>query len=281
MHPGKDDQDIALKTHEMQQLNGDLPESERPPKQALHLLYHELQTTSSSYSYVVETGSFERHLDLYLAMRRTAEVNLFPELTFDDGHISNFEQALPCLQSRELTARFFITAGWTGTKAGYMGWNELRRLHEAGQPIGAHGLTHTLLTHCDENQLRAELVDARSMLEDGLGASITTMSLPGGRSNRRVLEACQEAGYDRIYTSVPKPETLPLSSMVGRLNIRGDMTLEWISQVLQPESGILRKLGRLHEMKAVAKKMLGDHLYERLWALVNKKDADTAEGDAA
>ena len=265
----------------MHQVNSEQPGSPHPPERALHLLYHELQPTPSHYSYVVETGSFERHLDLYLAIRRAGHGNLFPELTFDDGHISNLKQALPCLQSREMTARFFITAGWTGNKPGYMGWNELRKLHEAGQPIGAHGLTHTLLTHCNEARLRAELVDARSMLEDGLGASITTMSLPGGRSNRRVLEACREAGYERIYTSVPRAEALPLGPMVGRLNIRGDMSLEWIAQVLQPESGVLRKLGRMDEVKSVAKKVMGDRLYERVWALVNKKDADPAGGDAA
>src|SRR6185437_14596919 len=110
------------------------------------------------------------------------------------------------LQARDMKAHFFITVGWTGRKAGYMNWNELRALHEAGQLIGAHGWTHTLLTHCSEKDLQVELVNARTALEDGLGSSITTMSLPGGRYNRKVLAACEQAGYTEIYTSIPRSE---------------------------------------------------------------------------
>src|SRR6185437_12879132 len=122
------------------------------------------------------------------------------------GHLSDYEHALPLLQARNLQARFFITVGWTGQKPGYMGWNELRSLHEAGQQIGAHGWTHTLLTHCSDKELATELGQARLTLEDKLGTAITTMSLPGGRYNRHVLAACEKQGYTQVYTSIPRSE---------------------------------------------------------------------------
>ena len=201
-------------------------------------------------------------------------------MTFDDGHISNFEYALPLLQARDMKARFFITVGWTGHKAGYMGWNELRALHEAGQSIGAHGWTHTLLTHCSEKDLQVELVNARTALEDRLGSSITTMSLPGGRYNRRVLAACEQAGYTQVYTSIPRSEPASPGTMVGRLNIRGDMKPEWIAEVLRPQSQILAGLGRQYKVKEAAKALLGDRLYEKAWALLNRKEPDTDDGEA-
>jgi peptidoglycan/xylan/chitin deacetylase (PgdA/CDA1 family) len=250
------------------------------PLRRLYLLYHELRPSESRYSYVVETGTFETHADLFVRLRKIDGSGLWPEITFDDGHISNFEFAAPILQSRGLTARFFITVGWTGQKLGYMGWPELRSLHEAGQLIGAHGWTHTLLTHCNDKALRNELGGARLALEDKLGTSITTMSLPGGRYNRRVLSACEEAGSTQIYTSIPRAEPTPAGSLVGRLNIRGDMTLEGISELFQTDSGALASLGRQHQMKAAAKTLLGDRLYERLWALLNRKEADES-GDSA
>ncbi len=174
-----------------------------------------------------------------------------------------------------MTARFFITVGWTGDRHGYMGWTELRRLQEAGQSIGAHGWTHTLLTHCNESELQIELGNARLTMEDKLGTSITTMSLPGGRYNRRVLAACEEAGYTQVYTSEPRAESLPLGATVGRLNIRGDMQTEWISSLFQPEGTVLAGLSRQYRMKATAKTLLGDGLYEKIWAVLNQKEPDS------
>ena len=101
------------------------------------------------------------------------------------------------------------------------------------------------------------------------------MSLPGGRSNRRVIAACQEAGYTEVYTSAPRSEALPLGPTVGRLNILGSMQAEWIEQLFQPGSPILAGLERKYRMKEAAKTLLGDNLYARLWALANRKEPDT------
>ncbi|WP_185827175.1 polysaccharide deacetylase family protein [Edaphobacter aggregans] len=217
-------------------------------------------------------------MDLFVQVREATDSGLYPEITFDDGHISNSEFALPILQSRGLKAHFFITVGWTGKRAGYMDWPELRALHQGGQLIGAHGWTHTLLTHCSVKDLQTELGNARLTLEDKLGTSITTMSLPGGRYNRRVITACQEAGYTEIYTSIPRAETAPLGPMIGRLNIRGNMNLEFIAKVLRPDSNVLSSLERQYQIKATAKTLLGDRLYEKLWALLNRKEHDTDGG---
>jgi peptidoglycan/xylan/chitin deacetylase (PgdA/CDA1 family) len=252
----------------------------RPPDR-LYLLYHELRPSRSEYSYVVETEQFEKQVDLFLELRKRHPPGLFPEITFDDGHVSNFEFALPILQSRAINAWFFITTGWTGQRPGYMGWQELRELQQAGQQIGAHGWSHALLTHCDPSQLHKELVESRLTLEDKLGVPVTAMSLPGGRSNQRVLDACLEGGYTKVFTSVPKPEPQPTGTTIGRLNIRGDMTLEWIAKLFEPESGVLSGLKRQHHIKATAKTLLGDRLYEKLWALLNRQEPDTNDGEAA
>jgi hypothetical protein len=253
------------------------------PPDRLYLLYHELRPSRSSYSYVVETGEFEKQVDLFfkLKLRDPSGPWLWPEVTFDDGHISNFEFGLPVLQSRAIKASFFITVGWTGQKQGYMGWQELRAVQQAGQRIGAHGWSHALLTHCNPSELHRELVDARLTLEDKLGTSITTMSLPGGRYNRRILTTCQEAGYTQIFTSIPRAEPDPPGPIVGRLNIRGDMSLEWITKLLQPASNLLDGLERQYQMKAAAKSLLGDRLYEKVWALLNRKESDTDRGETA
>lgn len=78
-------------------------------------------------------------------------------------------------------------------------------------------------------------------------ASITTMSLPDGRYNRRVLAACREGGYTQVYTPVPRAEHEPLGFTVGRLNVHGDSTPEWNQNVLQPGSRALSGLERQYQ----------------------------------
>jgi len=251
------------------------------PSNRLYLLYHELRSIRSDYSYVVTAADFEEQIKLFFKLRENQSATLRPEITFDDGHVSNFGLALPILQSHAVHAWFFITVGWTGNRAAYMNWPELRGLHQAGQHIGAHGWSHTLLTHCNPQELRHELADARLTLEDNLGAAITTMSLPGGRYNQRVLAACHEAGYTQIFTSIPKAEPDPAAAAIGRLNIRGDMTLEWLEKLFQPGSNLLSGLERQYKTKAAAKSILGDRLYEKLWAVLNRKEPDTDAGDTA
>ncbi len=164
-----------------------------------------------------------------------------------------------------------------------MGWNELRALHDAGQRIGAHGWSHALLTHCDVAKLHTELSSARSLLQDKLGIDVTSMSFPGGRFNRRVLAACWEAGFTQLYSSIPRSETLPLGSLAGRLNIRRNMSLAWIANLLDSDGRVLRRLGLQDRLKTASKAVLGDGIYASLWALLNRRPPeidgveDTAE----
>jgi hypothetical protein len=116
------------------------------------------------------------------------------------------------------------------------------------------------------------------MLEDKLGTSITTMSLPGGRYDRRVLAACRQAGYTQIFTSVPRAEQIPLGFLVGRLNVCGDMMLDQLQRVLQPGNRTLARLERQYRIKEVAKTLMGDRLYEKIWALLNRKEPDSGDG---
>ena len=223
----------------------------------------------------MQTALFREHVKLFQAPRPLG--GLTPEITFDDGHLSNLTEALPVLLEQKTSARFFITAGWTGTKLGFMDASQLRKLHTAGQQIGAHGYTHKLLTHCSPAELDRELRGAKLTLEDVLGASVSTMSLPGGRFTQAILEACWNAGFTHVFTSAPNPEPLPLSACVGRLNLRKDTSVSWLSDLLDPSTGLLRRLERTDRLKSTAKRLLGDALYGRLWSFINREEPSSAD----
>ena len=240
----------------------------------LHLLYHELREQPGSYTYSLSCSEFDEQLTLFSQLQAQEKGSLRPEITFDDGHLSNFEHALPLLAHHGLRAKFFLTAGWIGSRPGYMDWNQVRQLHHAGHRIGAHGMTHTLLTRCDGQQLERELVDSRRRIEDELGSPVTTMSLPGGRHNRRVIAACREAGYKEVFTSIPRAEKLPGGALIGRINVRAGMTVTWLEELLQPGSEILSRLHRQYQLKEIAKATLGDRVYGAMWSLLNHEETE-------
>lgn len=243
------------------------------PSQVLHLLYHEVRTAQADYSYAIDAATFQRHLDVCVGLSQTGPIR--PEITFDDGHVSNIDTAAPALESRGLTARFFITAGWIG-RSSYMNWAQISQLHRIGHHIGAHGWSHQLLTHCGDAQLQTELDRSRRTIEDKLGVPVTTMSLPGGRADRRVLSACRKAGYTHIFTSEPRVESSPLPFTIGRVNVLGSMQAQLIAQLFERNSAALGRLHTIHQVKSALKALLGDRLYEKLWATLNRAQFDPA-----
>jgi hypothetical protein len=56
------------------------------------------------------------------------------------------------------------------------------------------------------------------------------------------------------------------------------MQPEWVATLFEPESRVLSKLERNYRMKAAAKRLLGDRLYARLWALVNRREPESDGG---
>ena len=251
--------------------------------QTLHFLYHEIRAARSIYSYAIDSNEFEAQAKFLADRTHAADPSAVkPVITFDDGHLSNYEYALPVLARLNLAAHFFITTGWTGQRTEYMGWQELRALHNAGQHIGAHGWSHTLLTHCDRDALKHELVDSRRKLEDGLGTAVTTMSLPGGRSNKRVLDACWAAGYESVYTSEPRVEEAPPAGRLsGRFNLLSSSNVALLDELLVPHSRKLAANRRQYRIKRTINAVLGDALYARVWGLVNQQGDGPQDAEAS
>ena len=235
----------------------------------MHFLYHELSSVPQAYTYVLHQDAFREQLDLF--RQPSFNKRVAAKLTFDDGHISNYDIAFPMLAERGMTADFFLTANWIGKRPDYMDWSQVRSLYAAGQRIGAHGWSHKLFTHCSSKELNLELVASRKLLEDELGSPVTSLSFPGGRFNERIVAACMDAGYTSMFTSIPQLATLPIGSLTGRLNVRGDWPLTYIDSLLDPKKNVLRDLERRDKLKGLAKKILGDAFYGWIWSAANRE----------
>lgn len=121
-------------------------------------------------------------------------------ITFDDGDITNYLNVFPILKKLGLKAYFFIIGERIGTD-GYMNWNQIKELQDAGMIIGSHGMTHRILTELRDDELDYELVESKKILEENLKTKIDYFSIPRGFCNKKIIDKAMSAGYKTIFTS--------------------------------------------------------------------------------
>jgi peptidoglycan/xylan/chitin deacetylase (PgdA/CDA1 family) len=81
-------------------------------------------------------------------------------------------------------------------------WAEAREMQANGIEIGSHTLTHPILTNIGDEQLRRELRDSRSRLEEALKRRVDQFCYPNGDYDQRVSREVAQAGYRIAVTCV-------------------------------------------------------------------------------
>lgn len=233
--------------------------------------FHELVEGASDSFYTLSADRFAQALVMFARSGGPASVR--PEITFDDGHESNARLAAPLLRLHDCRATFFVTAGWTGARDGFMDWSQLAELLALGHKVECHGLTHRFLTQLDGAELDSELRGARALLEDRLGRGVSEISLPGGRYDRRVLARCAEAGYRRVYSSVPWSASVQTDGVElrGRLVVNRRMSTEWLRRYARGDAAPYVQLRGMHAIREAAKGALGDDFYHKAWSVVSRR----------
>jgi len=229
----------------------------------LHLTYHELDLRDTPDIYRVSCALFEKHL---VVLRELDAAYCEYHVSFDDGHISNYDLALPLLEKYGVRSIFFITTEWMGAQD-RMSEQQLRGLLVQSHQIGSHTCSHVFLPYCSDVKLFNELYSSRRKLEDVLGSAVTDVSLPYGRWDHRVLRACLKAGYSQVYTSDPwlSPVTREGIAVAGRLTLRNSVDAAQLRRLLVAKGIARARLQVPYRMKQVLKICIGDRMYHRVW----------------
>lgn len=226
------------------------------------LTYHEIVQQSEASLYSVTHAQFREHMAFVAGCRG---LTTSPQITFDDGHVSNFEHALPLVTQIGITATFFVTPGWTGNP-GYMSWSHLREITVHGHFVQSHSWSHKLLTRISANDLELELSMPKQVLEQRLGHEVDAISIPGGRWDQRVIEVCARVGYKRVYVSEPWVHTTVNGLEVcGRFMVRSDTNAERLKKMCNRSGVLLWWLRAQHQVKKVGRLVMGDEPYQRIW----------------
>ena len=148
--------------------------------------------------YWISLRSFTRLLDETLELPNASELRII--FTFDDGNASDALVALPELSKRGLRASFFVCAGRIG-KEHYLDDSMIKDLLDGGMSIGTHGMHHRNWRILDAMALEEEIADARRRLEDIIQRPVTTVAIPFGSYDRRVLNRLMRDSWECVYTS--------------------------------------------------------------------------------
>ncbi len=162
--------------------------------------------------------------------------------TFDHGEMNNFTYAFPLLQKYHCHAYFFIIGEKVG-KPGYMGWKELKEMHEAGMTIGSHSLTNEILTDLLETQMEEELLASKRYLEKNLNITVDSFSVPRGFCNERIIKKAHEIGYKNVFV-LDKSSNIQ-SPCYERIAIKKKWDIHRFSREVEGKKLFFEKLGNL------------------------------------
>ncbi len=120
-------------------------------------------------------------------------------ITFDDGYRTVYDQAFPVLRRYGMTATVFVTPGATKPADSaerlpalegrtMLSWHQIREMRDAGMDIGAHTCTHPRLTELPTERVRAEILGARTIIQEMLGQPVACFAYPFGRYDARIRD---------------------------------------------------------------------------------------------
>jgi peptidoglycan/xylan/chitin deacetylase (PgdA/CDA1 family) len=188
-------------------------------------------------------------------------------ITFDDGYLDNYQIVFPVLQEFQLNATFFVVTSKINGE-NYMTWSQLKEMTDHGMEIGSHTVNHCSLATKNENEIQFELEYSKKVLEDRLGKTVSSLSVPHGSYDKRVLTIARNVGYLKCCTSDWGFNTDPSNSKLGRILVKRNTN---IIRICQYEKNYILKIHLIHLIKRMVEKTMGTEMYNRLFRVVYSK----------
>lgn len=201
-------------------------------------------------------------LDAGTTDRRDHDAAFATAMTFDDGHVSNFDAAID-IANVGGSADFFVNPARVGS-TNYASWAMLDEMAAAGMSIQSHGHTHRYFNELSEAEIYEELQRSKSTIENKLGRPVTVFAPPGGRLKPTVAAIAKVIGYRAICASNAGlwrgADSVWRIPRFAVLHSTSDQQLErWVSQHPAEIAKIRLRQVALDGMKAV----LGNARYEK------------------
>lgn len=244
------------------------------------LMYHEVTNRNiveipvEERPYAITPATFDEHLT-YLDQHGIASRFVDADqpdnehavvITFDDGYASDALTALPRLLALGFKAEFYITTGWIG-KPGYVSESDILALVEAGMIVGTHGVNHRFFDDLSEEELKLELRDSKTALENIIGQKVFCGSAPGGRIHEMTAQISSDLGYRYLCVSdAGLADLAPADQFrfIPRFAVKREMSPQQFAQLASGDKSAVALNSLKTKTLAFAKHVLGNRNYERI-----------------
>ncbi|MCP4650119.1 MAG: polysaccharide deacetylase family protein [PVC group bacterium] len=82
-----------------------------------------------------------------------------------------------------------------------LNWEEIKQMQQSGLvEIGAHSITHPILTKISSEQAKEEIVKSKQILEEKLGTEVRHFAYPNGDYNAELTHIVRDSGYESACT---------------------------------------------------------------------------------
>ena len=176
---------------------------------------------TTSMLWTQEVTERQRHLRIDVAHHRpTSKLKRLPNA-----------KRLVYLDELRANTELKVHSNWQRELYAFMDWDEVRQLRSFGIDIGAHTVSHPILSSLSSEDVRQELSDCKAKIEQETGTPCYAIAYPNGGEadfNEVVIDECRQQGFRIGFNLIGRRnpqlrEINPLS--INRVCVTRDVSL--------------------------------------------------------
>ncbi|MDB5163486.1 MAG: hypothetical protein JWS12_103 [Candidatus Saccharibacteria bacterium] len=165
-------------------------------------------------------------------------------VTLDDGWTNQYTNAKPVFDKYGIKATYFIISGSLTDQPDYMSAAQVQTLHNDGNEIGSHTITHPDLTTMTQAQITNEMSQSQTTLQSTVGVPVTDFAYPFGAYNAATLATGKQyyhsqrsvnAGYNtKDNWDITQLKIHEVDSNISQAEVKG-----WIDGAIAQKSWLI------------------------------------------
>lgn len=185
----------------------------KPPKKLIFLMYHYVEINKNKADFKRDSLNtlpyiFEQQM---LTLQKAGYKFIFPSeikeflkdesnqkyvvVSFDDGYRTFYTYTYPIIKKHGIKSVNYIIYNFIGRENNMDAWMIEQLVKDGLVEIGSHTLNHLDLTSLNNDQLKAEIVDSKTLLEKRFNIKVSAFCYPYGYYNEKSFPFLNQAGY--------------------------------------------------------------------------------------